>query len=139
MNGNNESTTLVINCDTAVTAIFAQTLYSLAISSKPSDCGKVSVDTPPPSPEGYPAGTEVTISATANKGYQFSRWSGDNTDNENQITITIDSDKQLTAHFISRSTFAWWCPVAGIGAISIILLVYFRLIRKSSIARNFLI
>ena len=33
-------------------------------------------------------GTEITLTATANVGYSFEKWSDDNTDNPRKITLT---------------------------------------------------
>ena len=45
----------------------------------------------------YEKGTSLTISATANTGYEFEKWSDDNT--ENPRTITINSNLLLEAQF----------------------------------------
>ena len=47
----------------------------------------------------YNEGVEVTITATPNSGYDFTGWSGDATGTTNSITITMDSDKSVTANF----------------------------------------
>ena len=39
----------------------------------------------------YPEGSIVTLTATANNGFQFSSWSDNNTDNPRQITVTEDA------------------------------------------------
>ena len=47
----------------------------------------------------YDSGTEVSVQATANSGYNFTGWSGDASGTTNPITITMDSDKSVTANF----------------------------------------
>ena len=47
----------------------------------------------------YPAGTEVTLTATANTGYIFSHWSDGLTTNPR--TITVNGDANYTAYFIT--------------------------------------
>ncbi len=47
----------------------------------------------------YVNGTSVTLTATPGPGYHFSGWSGSITTPSNPITITMDSDKNLTATF----------------------------------------
>lgn len=49
----------------------------------------------------YPAGTEVTVIAAANDNYKFSKWSDNST--ENPHTITLNSNKTLTATFVADS------------------------------------
>jgi len=44
-------------------------------------------------------GDEVTVRATPATGYAFSGWSGDAAGTTNPITITLDSDKSVTANF----------------------------------------
>ncbi|OSY88218.1 hypothetical protein WH52_05390 [Tenacibaculum holothuriorum] len=47
----------------------------------------------------YENGTEITLTAVADTGYQFVRWEGDITNNNNPHTFTIDSNKSVTAIF----------------------------------------
>jgi len=48
--------------------------------------------------------THATISAIADSGYVFDHWSGDATGSENPRTVTMNSDKNITAHFVLSST-----------------------------------
>jgi len=48
----------------------------------------------------YPIGTKVTVTATADAGYLFDSWSGSVAGSEEQITITLDQDKTISATFI---------------------------------------
>ena len=48
----------------------------------------------------YPEGTVVTLTATADPGWGFSGWSGDLTGSTNPVTITMNSDKNVTATFV---------------------------------------
>ncbi|CAL2075260.1 InlB B-repeat-containing protein [Tenacibaculum sp. 190524A05c] len=47
----------------------------------------------------YNEGTDVTLTATPDAGYQFDGWSGDATGTTNPLTITMDADKTVTAMF----------------------------------------
>ena len=47
----------------------------------------------------YEEGTEVTLKATPENNWRFIEWTGDHEDTEEEIQITIDSDKEITAHF----------------------------------------
>jgi len=62
---------------------------------------------PSPATYTYPAGTEVSITATPDTNYRFSGWTGDvpeGHENDNPITITMDSDKSIEANFIRQYT-----------------------------------
>jgi uncharacterized repeat protein (TIGR02543 family) len=52
----------------------------------------------------YTYGTPVQLTATAEPGWTFSGWSGDLTGSTNPDTITMDSDKTVTATFIGVET-----------------------------------
>jgi hypothetical protein len=57
-----------------------------------------------PAPGNYThdVGTEVSITASSDTGYRFSEWTGDvpaGHENDNPITITMDSDKSVKANF----------------------------------------
>jgi C1A family cysteine protease len=53
------------------------------------------------SPEGptYPSGTVVTLTAGAGPGFRFANWSGDVSGTANPVTITMNSNKNVTANF----------------------------------------
>jgi hypothetical protein len=48
--------------------------------------------------------TNVTLTATADSGYEFSNWSGDASGSINPLTITMDQNKTITAIFTAIST-----------------------------------
>ncbi len=52
----------------------------------------------------YDDGSSVTLTATPATGYTFSGWSGSITGTTNPVTITMDSDKTITATFTVIST-----------------------------------
>ncbi|MCP5105012.1 MAG: PKD domain-containing protein [bacterium] len=52
----------------------------------------------------YDAGTEVTLTATADSGWQFDSWSGDLTGSTNPATITVNSDMTITVTFTEVGT-----------------------------------
>ncbi len=63
----------------------------------PNDHGTVTA-----SPEGpYSVGTEVTLTATPNEGYQFSKWLiGEDEFTDNPLTFTIEADTTVTPEFV---------------------------------------
>ncbi len=68
--------------------------YNLTISA-----GTGGTTNPSPGTYAYNSWTEVSIEAVPNSGYKFSGWSGSASGTTNPITITMDSDKSITASF----------------------------------------
>lgn len=88
---------VTIEEDTDLTAIFSEVEpaeYDLTVSTDPSEGGTVD-----PASGNYEEGTEVTIEATANEGYEFNSWTGDIDSEDNPLTVTITEDTDLTAVF----------------------------------------
>ena len=57
---------------------------------------------PEPGTYTYDSGTEVIIEAIPESGYRFTGWTGDvpsGNENDTPITVTMDSDKSITANF----------------------------------------
>lgn len=69
-------------------------LYSLSVSVNPSGAGSVA-----PPGGNFASGTDVVVNAVPAIGYAFDHWSGDSSGTDNPTTITMESDKNLTAHF----------------------------------------
>jgi uncharacterized repeat protein (TIGR02543 family) len=57
-----------------------------------------------PDEAAYIGGSSVLVTATANPGYTFVSWSGDATGSVNPLTVVMNSDKNITAHFILTVT-----------------------------------
>ncbi|KXB06747.1 hypothetical protein AKJ51_03005 [candidate division MSBL1 archaeon SCGC-AAA382A20] len=75
------------------------TTWELTTSVQPSEAGGIT-----PSSGTFEDGTEVTLNATASKDYKFSHWSGHVSGESSEITITMDSDKQVVANFTEKKT-----------------------------------
>jgi len=73
------------------------TMYQLVVSSDPGEGGSVS-----PGSDEYEEGTSVEITATPNDDWVFTEWTGDHTGTSNPVSVTMDSDKDITALFIKR-------------------------------------
>ncbi len=99
--GTQNPVTIVMNSTKTVVCNFKTQTYTLAINVSPQGAGTVNL-----SPAGgvYTAGTQVTLTAVANSGYIFDRWSGDLTGTTNPATIVMDSNKSITANFVVIST-----------------------------------
>ncbi len=90
------SSTIVILDTSAVRirARFSPNYYSLATTA--SGEGSVIQDTVG---ETFIFGTEITLTASAQPGYEFTGWSGDYSGSENPLTISLTSDMIVTANF----------------------------------------
>jgi len=90
---------LLLSACGAPTTAPPATIYTLSVSVSPSGVGSVS-----PSGGQYEEGTLVTLTATPAGGYTFDYWDGDASGSLATTTITIDSDKSITAHFVSTTS-----------------------------------
>ncbi|MBL8175542.1 MAG: S-layer homology domain-containing protein [Bryobacterales bacterium] len=87
---------------TAYSASF-QPQYLLTSNSSPAEGGSVTVS--PASADGYyNAGTIVSATATPAPGFTFSQWSGLSTAILNPVSISMDSQKTISASFVSSAT-----------------------------------
>ncbi|MEO0472727.1 MAG: carbohydrate-binding domain-containing protein, partial [Bacteroidota bacterium] len=96
--GSSNPIQIVMDGNKSVTANFSTIpTYSLNVSASN---GSVSL-----SPAGgtYQSGTVVTLTATANSGYDFANWSGDASGASNPIQITMDGNKTVSANFTQQS------------------------------------
>jgi len=79
------------------------TQYTLTLAT-----GTGGTTDPAPGAHQYNSGTEVAVSATPETGYTFAGWTGDvaeGHENDNPFTVTMDSNKTLTASFSSVETY----------------------------------
>lgn len=82
--------------------------YTLTVTVSPTGKGTVNKN---PNMAQYPAGTVVTLTATAIGGWDFDQWSGTNNNAINPTTVTMNANKSVTAHFEQEAvsaTFASW-------------------------------
>lgn len=88
-----------ITSATTLYAVWERIYYTVTLSANPSEGGTVS------GANKYAAGTEVTISATANEGYEFTKWSDNNTNASRKIIL--NSSLNLTAYFSKIYTLSY--------------------------------
>ncbi len=95
------STTVTMEYSYSITAVFEEN-YELDISI--SGNGSVGID---PGQDKYEPGTEVDLEAEADDGWFFEGWTGDvpeDVEENEEITVTMDSDKEITANFNNTTT-----------------------------------
>ncbi|MCJ7812772.1 InlB B-repeat-containing protein, partial [bacterium] len=84
---------LTMNGNMTITANFG---HSLTIQLEPSEGGSIQKT---PSKSVYQHGETVTIRAISNQTFVFNHWDEDVNNTQTQITITMNQNRTLTAHF----------------------------------------
>ena len=89
------TTIIVIDSEKDIIANFSQIMHSLTTRIK----GNGTI-TPPFNARSYAEGSEISITATPDSGWQFDGWDGEVSDPDSATTtVVIDSDKSITANF----------------------------------------
>jgi len=70
--------------------------YTLTVNVSPTGSGTVSRSK---NADSYEHGTQVTVTAKPNNGYEFTGWTGALNSTEVTVTVTMDGDKTLLAGF----------------------------------------
>ena len=105
--------TVRMDSDKSIVANFKIT-YGLSTSVSPSRSGSIS-----PSSGNYDSGDRVTLTATAATCYRFDHWSGADNNYANPTTMTMNDDKNITAHFSKISyTLSTRVIPSGSGSVS---------------------
>ena len=88
------STTVLMNQDRMLTALFALNLHTLAINQQTGGSITASDGT-------YQYGTQVNIFASPYQGYSFVRWTGEGVHNPTTLSTTVDmtEDRNISALF----------------------------------------
>lgn len=74
--------------------------FEITVTVSPTEAGTVSGGGT------YEEGSIVTLTATPNTGWVFSKWEGDETGVSNPITVTMDANKAITAVFVEMIEIA---------------------------------
>jgi len=89
--------TVTMDENKEITALFKEHTYALDVTIEGD--GMVDID---PDEDEYEPGTEVTLTAEPEEDWHFVEWTGDvleGDEEEDMITVTMDEDKEITAHF----------------------------------------
>lgn len=106
--GASTTVTLTMDSDKTVTANFrpAPQAHTLTVSVSPVGAGTVS-----PSSGQFEPGEQVTLTAVPASGYAFEYWDGAASGTSSSVTVTMDSDKVVTAHFAESLGYSRHNPV----------------------------
>jgi uncharacterized repeat protein (TIGR02543 family) len=108
--GTATSATVTMNANKTVTANFALA-YTLTTTATPTAGGSISRS---PSATTYAAGTVVTLTATPADGYVFTGWSGDASGTAGSVSVTMSTNRSVTANFALAYTLTTnAAPTAG--------------------------
>ncbi len=102
-----------------ISAVQVPTAYSLTVNIDPAGSGTVTQNPPLPNAGKYLSGTVVTLSAVPASGWQFSGWSGEGLSGTGSVTITMDSDKVVTATFTTVACYPLTTSVSPSGGGSV--------------------
>ncbi|MFW5953530.1 MAG: InlB B-repeat-containing protein, partial [Candidatus Natronoplasma sp.] len=94
-----ETTTIEVLGDYSITAEFEEDVVEVATYELVVEIdgnGSVTMD---PDESEYDEGTDVTLNATADEGWEFVGWIGDATGGDTMVNITMDENKSITANF----------------------------------------
>ncbi|WP_439882672.1 InlB B-repeat-containing protein [Pontibacter sp. MBLB2868] len=114
--GTDNPLVLTMDANKTVTANFiAQQTFTLTATAGTE--GAVTVD---PQKASYAAGETVTITATPAAGYTFSGWNGDASGTANPITLTMNSDKTISAGFtaVQQNSYTITVTTNGQGTVT---------------------
>ncbi|MEF8873353.1 MAG: FixG Ig-like domain-containing protein, partial [Candidatus Thermoplasmatota archaeon] len=95
-------TTMEMLGDYSITAAFSVDIYELTINVEGEGSTSPEEGTHP-----YEYGENITVEAFPGENWIFSHWTGDVSEGEEEreIDIFIDGDKEITAHFVRESHF----------------------------------
>jgi hypothetical protein len=96
LSGTANPESITMDIDKTVTAFFSSA-PPRTLTVNTSGPGSVALDPPGGS---YATGSIVTLTANPDAGYMFDVWSGELTSTVNPETITMDTDKTVTASFV---------------------------------------
>lgn len=113
-----ETVTISMTCPKQITAVFTSTAYQLKVHVNTTKGGQIAISPIQPN-DIYPSGMKVTVTAVANEGYQFNKWTGDISSDEISIDIIMDGAKEMTANFTGKGTHStsWWFKTIGVALV----------------------
>ena len=127
--GASPAVTVTMDSDKDVVANFRIIQYTLATSVSPPEGGNIS-----PSSGTYDSGSSVTLTATPASSYEFVSWSGDASGAIPAVTITMDSDKDVVANFVTiRQEITHTMPTGISGSV----VTYFNVLKRGDVVDGF--
>ena len=114
--GTTNPLTVNMTSDKSITANFIRSKYTLIVGQVGEGTITETIISSDKNSEEYNSGTVVRLNAAPQTGWIFNSWSGSSTETTNQIDITIDGTKIVTATFEEQITQVTTAGVfSGIG------------------------
>jgi len=113
IDGTENHTTIIMDEDKEVTAVFEKKKYYL--NTNVEGDGEIDIE---PDKKEYEALSEVNLTAISGEGHSFVAWEGDHNDKEQEISLVMDENKNITAIF-EEDTYTINRNVDGKGAIAL--------------------
>jgi hypothetical protein len=115
LTGSTNPSTIVMNSNKSITAVFVQDQYTLTAFISPAGEGTVTLNPPGGT---YLSGTTVQLTAAGIAGWHFDHWTGDLTGATNPSNILMNGNKSVTAVFVQdQYTLATSVSPAGKGSV----------------------
>lgn len=112
--GSNSPTTITMDSDKEIRAIFSKQEYPLTVETTGE--GTVEQQVMPSKTTDYEHGTSIELSAVPSEGWAFSRWEGDTESQENPLVITVEEETSITAVF-ERVEYSLTVTIDGEGEV----------------------
>ena len=106
--GSSNATSVTMNSNKTVTANFAINTYTLNVTAVNGTVLKV------PSKTAYNSGEIVVLTATPAAGYTFTGWTGNATGSVNPVSVTMNSNKNVTANFTAIAADTYTLNVTAV-------------------------
>lgn len=105
---------ITMDGDKAVTANFADNIYTLTLLANPVGAGSI---TPNPVKSAYYNGETVSLTPVPAAGYVFAGWSGDLTGTAVPGQLVMTKNSTVTANFVPAGSFTVQMSVVGLGSV----------------------
>jgi len=106
---------IIVGCTVAIILLIVlvsfkpwERTHTLSVSVSPSGVGSVF-----PSGGEYESGAQVTLLASPARGYTFDHWQGSASGTSSTVTISMNSDQEVTAVFVPQNRLTTGSTVGG--------------------------
>jgi hypothetical protein len=110
--GTNSKVNLSVDSDKHLNALFLQQ-FTLTAAVDPPGAGTIGPLAGP-----YDSGSIVMLTAAPAEGYRFDKWSGDAAGQTSELTLMMNSKKDLSAHFVRQVKFSVSFDPPGSGSVT---------------------